>query len=161
MLEYQKMIVVNDETSEYMATLATSEKINELLAKYPGGFDFSIGALEELSRGEHLSFHQSTIDQGKFMKDFLATLDWWLEVAREFMDGPHEFVDEAKICDVMREIFKLYPDAYEQSLDAVATGSNTSALKMLQEYWKLRGLICSSVQKELPAVNSKALSRLI
>ena len=66
-----------------------------------------------------------------------------------------------KVDSQMREIVKLYPDAFEASFTIEDAGSNTAAFEVLQAYWRLRNLICANVQRELPNVNCNVLLKLI
>lgn len=143
------------------------DAIVALLQSPPAPLSLSREEVEEIAHGKNLMWHLQTIDKGEYLANFLAGLDWWIQVAHALFyqetDYPTQSLrdmEEDKIAEKLTGILTLFPVAFAGRYIVDAVGSDPTGLELMRRNYEFTRYICTLVQRDFHDTNWSALLAL-
>jgi len=141
--------------------------IYELLKAPPEELPFSSQAIDEIVEGRNLRDHLGTIDEGRYLDNFLPLVGWWVKVAHPLFEmGVPAPTKSAVECEEnvleskLEGLFLLYRIAFIGRYNVDCIGSDPTGLELVKRLREFRRYVCTLAQRDFPDADLSGLLKL-
>jgi hypothetical protein len=140
-----------------MVNIDSITEIDALLSQALAMTGFNGNDIQEILDGKNLRQHQSTIDQGAYLDNFLALLGWCNSIAHMVLSPNREVLFQSAancehwgIASRLREMFDLYLIAFASRYEIDDFGSDPTELELIRRFYGFKQHIAALVKEDCP-----------